>query len=182
MTSDSLSAGVGSVAANRAVLSNTVFPVDLVPVKAVLLAQTGMVVGMLVVVSGAALTGSLSWTILLLPVIWLFHIMALVGILWFISLISLVLRDLQNIIGLIVMVLLVASPIAYTPDMVPAGLKILILLNPVAYFVIAYQNIIVLGSIPSAGDLFAVAALGIGLFAAGGYFFYRAKQVLIDYV
>lgn len=182
MTSESLGSGVGSVAANRAVLSNTVFPVDLVPVKAVILAQTSMVVGMIVVVTGAALTGSLTWTILLLPVLWLLHIMALVGILWFISLINLIFRDLQNIVNLVVMIWLVASPIAYTPEMVPEGLKLLILLNPFAYFVITYQHVIVLGTIPSAGDLFAVTALGIGLFIAGGYFFHRAKQALIDYV
>lgn len=182
MTSDSLGNGVGSVAANRAVLSNTVFPVDLVPVKAVILAQTSMVVGMFIIVSAVALTGSLSWNILLLPILWLLHMMALVGILWFISLINLIFRDLQNIVSLVVMVLVVASPIAYTPDMVPAALKMLIVLNPFAYFVIVYQQIIVLGVFPSPGNLFAVTSLGGGLFAAGGYFFYRAKQALIDYV
>jgi lipopolysaccharide transport system permease protein len=182
MTSDSLGNGVGSVVVNRAVLSNTVFPVDIVPVKSVILAQTSMVVGMVVIVSAVALTGSLSWSILLLPVLWLLHMMALVGILWFISLINLIFRDLQNMVGLVVMVLMVASPIAYTPDMVPDALKMLILLNPFAYFVIAYQQVIVLGTLPSIGNLFAVVLLGGGLFVVGGYFFYHAKQALIDYV
>lgn len=182
MTSDSLGTGVGSVAANRAVLSNTVFPVDLVPVKSVILAQTSMVVGMTVIVSAVALSGSLAGTILLLPVLWLLHMMFLIGLLWFISLINLIFRDLQNIVNLVVMISLVASPIAYTPDMVPAGLKPLILLNPFAYFVIAYQQVIVLGMLPSAANLVTVTVLGVGLFAAGGYFFYHAKQALIDYV
>jgi lipopolysaccharide transport system permease protein len=182
MTSESLGSGVGSVVANRSVLSNTVFPVDLVPVKSVLLAQFTMIVGSSVILIGSAFFGYLKWTALLLPMVWGLHLMALIGIVWILSLINLVLRDLQNIVSLLIMVLMVASPIAYTPEMVPATLKILILLNPLAYFVLAYQYILVLGQLPPWWDSLAIIVLGFGLFFAGGHFFSNAKQVLVDYV
>ena len=51
-----------SVLANKSVLSNTVFPIDLAPVKAVLTAQATMVVGLTVTLTGAAAIGTLSWT------------------------------------------------------------------------------------------------------------------------
>ena len=59
--------GVTSVIANKSVLSNTVFPIDLTPVKAVLTSQATMVVGLTVTITGAAIVGTLSWTIVLLP-------------------------------------------------------------------------------------------------------------------
>src|SRR5262245_54875470 len=44
MTSEALTLGVNSVVANRSVLNNTVFPIDLAPPKSVLLAQIPMAV------------------------------------------------------------------------------------------------------------------------------------------
>ena len=52
MTAEALSTGVTSVVANKAVLNNTVFPIDLAPVKAVLTSQATMLVGLTVTVIG----------------------------------------------------------------------------------------------------------------------------------
>ena len=51
-TAEALTQGVGSVVANRSLLTNTVFPIDLAPVKAVVLAQVPMTVGMSMILAG----------------------------------------------------------------------------------------------------------------------------------
>jgi homopolymeric O-antigen transport system permease protein len=182
MTSEALSFGVVSVVANKAVLSNTVFPIDLAPVKAVLLSQITMIVGLVVILVASIGMRSLPWTIVFLPVVWALHLLALTGLLWMLSLVNLVFRDLPNLINLLMMMIMILSPIAYTPDMVPAGLKPLLVLNPMAYFIVAYQSTVILGRLPSATNMLVVTTMSIGLFAAGGYFFARAKPVFIDYV
>jgi lipopolysaccharide transport system permease protein len=181
-TSEALANGVGAVVANKAVLSNTVFPIDLAPVKAVMLSQVSMVVGYTVILLALLATGTASWTIVLFPVVWALHVTALLGLTWILSLINLVCRDLQSLIGIIMMALMIVSPIAYTPEMVPANLKVLILLNPFAYFVIAYQSVMILGQLPMWWQSLILVLLSVGLFSLGGYFFNRAKRVLIDYV
>lgn len=182
MTSEALVSGVSAVVANKSVLSNTVFPIDLAPAKAVLLSQVPMVVGFTAIIAALALTGTMSWTVVLLPVIWGLHILALIGLNWILSLINLVFRDLQNLMGIILLALMIVSPIAYTPEMVPPSLKVLLILNPFAYFVVAYQSIMILGRLPGWGNSLILIALSLGLFTLGGYFFSRAKRVLIDYV
>jgi len=182
MTNEAIMAGLGSVIANKSVLSNTVFPVELAPVKALLLSQVPMVVGMSAIVMGLLFSGSMTWTMLLLPVVWGFHLLGLIGLTWFLSLINLVWRDLQNIVGLILLVLMIVSPIAYTPDMVPAQIKILVILNPFAYLVVTYQKILVLGQLPSMSEIVVIVVMTVVLFVCGGYFFSRAKGELIDYV
>lgn len=182
MTSEALSRGVGSVIANKAIWSNTVFPVDLAPVNAVLMSQTPMIVGFSVILATLLFTGTISWAILLLPVIWGLHLFLLIGLTWILSLINLVLRDIQNMIGLIIMALMILSPIAYTPEMVPAKLKILLVINPFAYYVIAYQSIVVLGKLPVWWNGLILVFMSIGVFLIGGHFFARAKSALIDYV
>ena len=129
-------------------LNNTVFPIDLAPVKAVLTAQATMVVGMVVTLIGAAAIGTLSWTVVFLPAIWLLNVVSLIGVVWFLSLLNVIFRDIQNLLTPILMMMLIISPIAYTPEIVPDSLKPLILLNPFAYFVVAYQQVIALGIYP----------------------------------
>lgn len=182
MTSEALGSGVGSVIANKAVLSNTVFPIDLAPPKAVLLSQLTMVVGMSAILIAVPFVGTLSWTILLLPVVWVLHVMALTGIVWMLSLVGLVFRDLQNLVQLLLLMMMIASPIAYTPSMVPPSLRALLILNPLAYFVTAYQHVLVLGTLPGLSLSLVLVVMSVGLFLLGGRFFGRAKRALIDYV
>jgi lipopolysaccharide transport system permease protein len=80
MTSESLSSGVTAVVANKSVLNNTVFPIDLAPIKPVLLSQGISIVGFFTIVLAAALIQKLKWTATLLPVIWSLQILFLVGL------------------------------------------------------------------------------------------------------
>ena len=167
---------------DKAVLTNTVFPIDLVPVKPVLTAQGVMVAGMGVVFVGLALTGSLHWTIVFLPVIWALQIIWMAGINWFLSLFNVVFRDLQQLLTAILMMLLVASPFAYTPAMVPPQLRLMILLNPFAYFVITYQKVLVLGQLPTLTQWLVLVLITLGMFGLGSWFFNQTKRAVIDYV
>jgi lipopolysaccharide transport system permease protein len=174
--------GVTSVITNKAVLNNTVFPIDLTPVKPVLGTQVVMATGMTVVVAGAIATGRAHVTLVLLPVVWFLNALWLTGVNWLLSLLNVIFRDLQNVVAAVLMVMLVASPIAYTPDMVPPGLKPLLALNPFAYFVVAYQQVIMLGIWPSVPHLAVLVIMTLATFAIGSWFFDRAKRVIVDYV
>lgn len=179
---EAISTGVTAVVTNRSVLNNTVFPIDLTPIKPILSIQVVMSTGMAIVVVGAALTRDIAATIVLLPVIWVLNMVWLAGVNWILSLLNVVFRDIQNLVASILMIMLVASPIAYTPDMVPATLKPLLALNPFAYFVVAYQQVIMLGIWPSFPHMAVLIAMSVGTFWLGSWFFWRAKRVIVDYV
>ncbi|HJZ94708.1 MAG TPA: ABC transporter permease [Gemmataceae bacterium] len=182
-TAEALNQGVSSVLANKSLLSNTVFPIDLAPVKAVLLAQVPLAVGMaLILAGGAVFDGGVPWTAVLLPAVWLLHAITLVGLCWFLALFNVVLRDLQMLMAAALLALLIISPIAYTPDMVPDGLKFLVDLNPFAYFVVAYQKVLVLGQVPAGREWAVIAAVAGVSFAAGGRFFAALKKAIVDHV
>jgi len=180
MTSEALSVGVSSIVGARSVLNNTAFPIELVPVKTVLASQPTMVVGLVAILLGLALT-QIPLTVLAVPVIWALHLLFLVGINWILSLLTLVFRDLQNLVGVILTLMLVASPIAYTPEMIPAQLVPLFALNPMAYFVTAYQDVLVRGVLPGLGTMVLLFVMSIGLFFLGGRFFAAAKHALLEF-
>jgi lipopolysaccharide transport system permease protein len=182
LTAESLTLGANSIATNRSLLTNTVFPIDLAPVKAVLSALPISLAGSTVILIGAAAAGTLHWTAVLLPVVLGLHVLALTGLNWFISLIAVVVRDVLYILAVVMVMLLVLSPIAYTPSMVPAGWKFILAINPFAWFVLSYQRILVLGEAPSPLLWLGIAGAGIGLFLSGERFFTWAKRVAMDYV
>lgn len=182
MSAESLSLGVASFTANRAILENTVFPIDLAGPKVVLGSQVIMAVGMPVLLVGLLATRQLQPTILLLPFVWLLHLLALVGAIWLLSLVNVLVRDLQSFMNALLMILFVASPIAYIPEMVPSSLAPLLALNPLSHFIIAYQKITVFGTVPTLSEWVVLAGISGALFAIGGWAFARAKRVLVDYV
>ena len=179
---EALGRGVGSVITNKAVLNNTVYPIDLTPVQAALGAQAVLAVGMPLVVLGAILTGHTHATLVAVPVVWVLMFVWLVGVNWILSMLNVAFRDLQNLITVILMVLLVASPFAYTTSQVPPAVRLIVYLNPFAYFVLAYQQLIILGHVPDAWHAAVLVLLPIGTFALGSWFFSKAKGVLLDYV
>lgn len=181
-TAQALSFGVQSVVTNKAILNNTVFPIDLTPVKAALSAQGVMLAGVPLLVTGSALTGHAHVTLVALPFVWALSVLWLIGVNWVIGILNVLFRDLQNLLTVILMILLVASPFAYTPSMVPHALKLLLILNPFAYFVIAYQQVIMLGQIPDAWHLSVLIVMPILTFLFGSWFFAKVKGVAVDYV
>ncbi len=179
---EALSRGVGSVVTNKAVLNNTVYPIDLTPVQAALGAQAVLLVGMPLVIIGSFLTGHAHATLLAVPVVIALMFIWLVGVNWILSMLNVAFRDLQNLITVILMVLLVASPFAYTASQLPPAVQPIVWLNPFAYFVIAYQHLIVLGQFPAAWEVAVLVLMPLATFALGGWFFDKAKSVLLDYV
>ena len=179
---EAMANGVASVVSNKAVLSNTVFPIDLAPPKAVLMAQGTVVAGFISILFIEGVTFTVPWTFIFFPIIWGLSLLALSGLAWILSMLNVVFRDLKDLISVIMMMLFIASPIAYTPSMVPDSMKFLLLLNPFAYYVSAFQDVTVHGRIPGPLHILFLFVFSFGLFFIGSWLFSRSKRVLIDYV
>lgn len=178
---DSLTSGSMSLTVQRDVLLNTVFPAELVPLRAVLVAFVAPAIGMLLVLLADAVFGKLSPWSLLVPAVLGLLVLFVAGVVWLLSLANLIVRDIQQVLTYVSMVLLITSPIAYTPSMLPPGFSILIWLNPLSYFVIAIQYLVVFDSFPPLGAGIGCVVLGLGGFTIGWKVFQRAKVVFFDY-
>ncbi|HEU4684578.1 MAG TPA: ABC transporter permease [Nitrospira sp.] len=179
---EALTAATSSLASNKSLLLNTVFPAELIPVRAGLAAHAPSLVGLAVTLVAGYLFGRTGWqATLLVPVFWVLLLMFALGIGWVLSLLSLVVRDIQHGIGLVIMLMVVLSPFAYTPDMVPSAMKPLVYLNPLSYFVLTFQQIICYGTWPDPVVALVAVALGLAAIMVGFTFFQRSKHVFFDY-
>lgn len=179
---EALTAATSSLSANKSLLLNTVFPAELIPLRAAIAAQVTSLIGLIITLIVGFSLGRTSWqAILLVPLFWVLLLMFAMGIGWIFSLLSLVARDIQHGLGLVIMLLFVLSPFAYTPEMVPSALRSIIYMNPLSYFVLTFQQLICYGTWPNPIAASGAIALGVGSFFVGFIVFQRAKYVFFDY-
>jgi len=180
--SESLALGVGSVVANRGLIKNTLFPIQLIPVKAVLASQPSQIVSLGLLLAWLTVIGRASPSWLCLPLLLILQLLFSIGVVWGLSSTNVLLRDMQNAIPIITLVLMIVSPIAYTPDMVPQRMHLVVLLNPLYYVITAYRECLFEGRFPSAGVFWPLVGISVGTFGAGAWYFDRLKRVFADNV
>ena len=177
----SLISGSTSVAMNKQVLFNTVFPPELIPLRSVLVSGASILAGLFLVVIGVVFFAQPSATLLMIPVILILQSMFVTGLVWVLSLLSLIVRDIQQILSYVTIMLMIMSPIAYTPEMMPIKLKILVYINPLSYYLISFQKVILLNEIPSTWILIMIFTLSIASFGSGYWMFRKGKEIFFDY-
>ena len=179
---EALMAATTSLTAHRSLLFNTVFPAELLPVRAAVAAQAPSLIALAVTLVAGYTLGDTRWYApLLVPVLWLLLLMFAIGVGWMLSLVSLVARDIQHGLGLVMLALFILSPFAYTPDMVPENLRAILYFNPLSYYVLAFQQVICYGRWPDAYVLATAVTISTITFFAGFAFFRRAKFAFFDY-
>lgn len=177
-----LTGGANALVQNKQVLLNTVFPAELLPLRAVLVQSVPLPVGLLIVAAAVPfVTTTAGPALFLVPLLMVLQLMFVCGIVWVLSLLTLALRDIQQLLQYVAIVLLIVTPIAYTPDMMPASLRLLVYANPLYYFTASFQASLVFGAWPAAHLLAGCALLGAASFFLGYWLFQRVKLAFYDY-
>lgn len=179
--SEALTMSVPSVVANKHLLRNTLFPIELLPVKAVLASSLSMSIALVGLLLTFWIQGRFSAAhVGLLPVV-LLQIAFSIGLAWILSALTVFFRDISHIVGIIVLFLMIISPIGYTSEMIPAPLKAMAYANPLYYIIEMYRQIFFHGTLSP--FLFGGFALATAvLFTVGYALFTRLKPVYVEYV
>ena len=177
---EAINVGVSSITSSRALVRNTLFPIELVPVKAVLVSQLTQIPAFLLLLVALGLLHRWTPWMLLIAVIWLFQFLLTVGIIWIVSSLNVFIRDLQYTTSVIVMILMMLSPISYTEDMIPGELRRFLAINPVYYLTVSYQNVLMLGQLPRPEVIGTLLVISIAMFLLGYWFIGRLKPIFAD--
>jgi lipopolysaccharide transport system permease protein len=178
---EALSFGSMSVSANKDLLKNTVFPAELIPVRAILVTLPSFAFSLCILVAASfIIKGYLPIKLLLLPLVVMVQMCLILGLAWLLSPAHLALKDIQYLLQFIIMMLMVASPIAYTADMVPAAFRTLIFLNPLAPLIQAYQYLFVVDTAPALWPLITWGSISILGFVLAFNVFGRIKSLVIS--
>lgn len=161
---------------NQQYVKKVVFPLAILSVVTIGTALFHLLAGLLILVVFALITGTqLHWTIVYTPLVLLPFIMLMLGISWLLAAICVFVRDIAQIMGVLVTILLFLAPIFYPLSRVPESLQIWMYLNPLTAIIQQFRQVVLFGEQPDwlVLGIYAVIAFAIMLF---GYVFFRRVQ------
>ena len=118
---------------------------------------------------------------LLLPYIFICLFLFTLGISFLISTISVFLRDMFYIYGIILTIWQYFTPIFYDISMLPENLQFLFKFNPLYIFINSARDIILFSKSPSLLTLFICGAVSVGTLFIGGLVFKKKQDKFIYY-
>ena len=162
-------------------IKKVVFPSEILPVHLVLSALVveivGLVVFLAVVIIGGRLPG---WSLLLLPIVIALQFFFMTGIAWLLSTMAVYLRDVRQVVGLVLTLWMFLTPIVYPASLVPARFKWVLDINPMTAVVDAYRAALLDDRLPSPVPLVIFAAVAFTSFVFGHWVFTRSKPTFAD--
>jgi len=180
--SEGVTRGTASVLAQRNLIKSQVFPMELFPVSAVCAGLIGQLCGTLLLLVLLGLRGMLGPNLAVLPFLLILQALFTIGLVWFLSCVNIIYRDTSQVVVLLMVLLMFVSPIAYTQEMAPAGLKIVVELNPISYLIEGYRNALLYNQFPNVRGLVIFGGLTLLVLLAGYRYFMHLRRVLPDYV
>lgn len=178
---EALTTGALSIKQNIHLVKNVMLPIELIPVRAVLVGMASQFVSIVLVLVLLAADGAINRNVALLPIVVALQVMWLAGLTWVLSSITVALPDITYFVNLFVFMLMFLSPIGYKPDMVPRGFGWVIYLNPIYYMTEMYRATMVSGTALTVPVAVVYVAMCLATFALGSAFFERFRGALTDY-
>lgn len=167
--STSLSGGASCIWAQKEMVKKIYFPREVLPISFVTTQFVNMILSFLVIFAVLIISGKglNPIAMLYLPIIMIVEYMLALGVALIASAITVYLRDVEYILGIITMAWQFLTPVMYSIDMVPEKLMPLFNLNPMTPIIVAYRDILYYGQVPKLQTLLHASMLGILLMVVG---------------
>jgi len=178
---EGLNRSTGVIFENANLIKRNVFPSEILPVYPVIAGVVTELIGFAILVVALLLTGHpMRPVMLLLPVILLLQVVLTVGLAWIIAGTTVFIRDLGQMLGVMLTLGIFLTPIFYPPSVVPKGMQVLLTVNPMYALVEAYRSLILRGQLPALGDVALLASIGVVVFLVGYRVFTRMQPAFAD--
>lgn len=162
-------------------VKKVVFPLSLLPVVPMMTALFHLAFSVAILLgAGLWLKGTVPLTSLWLPLVLLPYCIGLLGAAWMLAALGVFLRDIGQIVGLIVTVLLFLSPIFFPPEALPEAWRPYLLLNPLTLIIEQVRDVLLWGKLPDfrALGLYSIGALALAF--VGKWFFQKTRKGFAD--
>jgi len=177
---ESVSRSTGLLLEKAPLITKVMFPVQIIPVVGTVVPYLTHIIGFALLLVYLALQGYLNILWLWLPVIFALQFLFTMGLVAVLSALCVFLRDLQQLVSLMVMIWFFLTPIIYPISLVQSEtIQSLFLLNPMHSFVHLYRQIVLAGELPLV-NLQIIVPVSLLSYMIGGWLFMRIKHAFGD--
>ncbi len=114
--------------------------------------------------------------LLYFPIIMVIEFVMALGMALIFSALTVYLRDLQHIMGIVTMAWQFLTPIMYSEEMIPEEMRVFWRFNPMTAVIIAYRDILYYKQAPQLGTLVEAAVFGLILVVVGELLFRKLQR------
>jgi lipopolysaccharide transport system permease protein len=162
-------------------ITKTVFPAEMVPLSVFLSSLVSHLMALALLLAAAEIwLRSLGPALLVLPVYMLLLGLLSVGMGWVVAALQVYLRDTSQVLMVVLTFWFYLTPIFIFENQLPPRLRPILYVNPMAYVVRAYRQVLLSQQIPSLADAGVLAAYGLSAFLIGGLVFRHLKRGFAD--
>ncbi len=166
---------------NANLVTKTLFPTEILPLTVALAGLVNHLIGFAILLVIILFTiGKISVFILLVPVYFVILMLFTLGIAWLVASLNVFVRDVAQVLSVILTFWFWFTPIFYTTDRFPPNLLVLVRWNPLAHVVVGYRDCLLRMRMPDLKTLVLLALVSFVVFAAGGLFFRHTKREFVD--
>lgn len=176
--STSLTGGASCILMQQDMVKKIYFPREILPIAYVTSQFVNMLLSFAVIFAALLLAGyALHPEALLgLPVTMLVEYVLALGFTMIMSAVTVYIRDLEYILGILAMAWQFLTPVMYSLEQVPERIRWIYWLNPMTYVIHAYREILYYGKLPRLESLLSAAGLGLAMLVSGWYVFARLQK------
>lgn len=165
-----------TVIANGNIIKKVYFPREILPISIATSGVINFIISSIIILCFVIFSDlGLSWYISLYPVILLVQYVLILGISFIVSAITVYIRDLEHIIGVVLMAAFYTTPIVYRLEQLPENLRIIMKLNPMTYIINSYRDIFYYQQLPNIRELGLLFVISLVLLIVG-YFIFKKLQ------
>ncbi len=181
--SESTSFAMGSVLDNGSLIKKVYVPKYLFPLSRIISCLVNLIFTMPAMVVIMIFTGhviGINLMFCIIPLILMFIFCLGVGL--FLSAFAVYFRDVFHLYGVVLTALNYATPIFYPPNIIPSEYRFVLDVNPLAYYLKAFRDVVYDNSIPSVELLFVCLMFSSIALCLGVYFFNKKQDNFILYI
>jgi len=178
-----LSRSSGLIIANANYVKKVVFPLEILPIVFLGSALFHALISYGVwLIAYMIFYGLPHPTVLMMPLVFIPLIFFILGITWAFSWLGVYFRDMNQLVGLIITVLMFLSPIFYPIKSLPEDIQIFAKLNPLAQIIEQSREILFWGKIPNLAGYVICLIGSLLIFFMGFMSFQRARKGFADVI
>lgn len=154
---------------NRSLIRRSSFPLAFLPLSTAISSFLSTAIAMVLLLAFLVGVAHVEWSVwfLLVPVLLGAQTVLVFGVGLLLSAMTVFVRDVAQLVGVVLMVVFWMTPIVYSPEHIPARLAPYLAWSPTAALTAGFRDVLLLARPPSARDVALIAGSGVAALALG---------------
>jgi len=175
--SSTISRAAFTMVENGNILKKVYFPREILPISIVTSEAVNFMISTIIILGFVIFGGlGISKYIIFYPIVLLAQYLLLIGLSLIVSSISVYIRDLQHLVGVVIQLLFYATPIIYAAESIPENFKWILNMNPMTYIINGFRDIFYNQTMIDIGPLAILIGISIVLCVIGYLIFNKLQK------